>query len=128
MTLDFLKKLFQRETPNSDSLFTSITRPLSYWFILISFLVLVFLVSFSIAKDSNALNYLKEILIVVIGFYFAGRSAEKISKVKNSNESNNFTNNLNNKLDNNFNINSSDTNNKNDDLIDSPIIKTKDQI
>ena len=130
MSLDFLKKLFQRENPNTDSLFTAITRPLSYWIILISFIILIFLISFNIAKNSDALNYLKEVLIVVIGFYFAGRSAEKISKVKNTNnfDNKNSMNCINN-TDNSKMINKLNNISNNSDNFDNlPLLKTKDQI
>ena len=73
-----MQNLF-RILPNGEMLITKITRPLSFWFILIVFIVLLILNSFGLIKtDPMYINILQQLLITIVGFYFIARSAEKI--------------------------------------------------
>ena len=73
-----MQNLF-RILPNGEMLITKITRPLSFWFILIVFIVLLILNSFGLIKtDPMYINILQQLLITIVGFYFTARSAEKI--------------------------------------------------
>ena len=75
-----MQNLF-RILPNGEMFITKITRPLSFWFILIVFIILLILNSFGLIKtDPLYINTLQQLLMIMVGFYFTARSAEKIFK------------------------------------------------
>jgi len=81
---------------DNDLLFTKITRPGSFWTVLISFIILLFLNSFGVIyTDPMYLEILKQLLQTMTGFYFTSRGIEKIAKIvygnKNSINSNTTT-------------------------------------
>jgi ABC-type nickel/cobalt efflux system permease component RcnA len=87
------KKLFQ-EAPNKELYITKLTRPLSFWLVLLTFIVLIFLNSFHIVKtDSLYLEILKAVLMTMTGFYFTIRGLEKIAQYKYKNNENEISNN-----------------------------------
>ena len=97
-------KLFE-PAPAGELLITKITRPLSFWIVLITFIILLFLNSFNIIKtDQLYLEILKSVLITMTGFYFTARSLEKISQ-NIANNSKNTKNNFNLNSDLNSNLN-----------------------
>ena len=78
-------KLFD-VAPKEELMITKITRPLSFWLLIISFLILIFLNSFGIIHtDKYYLDIFKTLLIIMTGFYFTARSAEKIASMKYKN-------------------------------------------
>ena len=82
---------------SEELLITKITRPVSFWFVLITFIVLLILNSFNIIHTDNLyLEILKLILLTMVGFYFTARSAEKIAKYKYQSETTIQTANTNN--------------------------------
>jgi len=74
---------------NKELLITKITRPVSFWFVLLTFIILLVLNSFNVIHTDNLyLEILKLILLTMVGFYFTARSAEKIASYKYKNDSN----------------------------------------
>jgi len=72
---------FFRILPNGEMFITKITRPLSFWFVLIVFIILLIFNSFGLIKtDPLYINILQQLLITMVGFYFTARTAEKIFK------------------------------------------------
>jgi hypothetical protein len=70
-----------RILPNGEMFITKVTRPLSFWFILIVFIILLVLNSFGLIKtDPMYINILQQLLVTIVGFYFTARTAEKIFK------------------------------------------------
>jgi len=95
-------KLFE-VAPQGELLITKITRPISFWVVLVTFIILLFLNSFNlIHTDSLYLEILKSVLMTMTGFYFTARAFEKIAAYKyqnntsNTNPSNVNINNVNN--------------------------------
>jgi hypothetical protein len=64
--------------PNGEMFITKITRPLSFWFVLLVFIILIILDGFGIKFDTLYINILQQLLITMVGFYFTARTAEKI--------------------------------------------------
>ena len=84
-------KLFD-VAPKEELMITKITRPLSFWLLIISFLILIFLNSFGIIHtDKYYLDIFKTLLIIMTGFYFTARSAEKIATMKYQSQANQVT-------------------------------------
>jgi len=81
--------------PQGELYITKLTRPLSFWVVLITFIILLFLNSFNIIHtDSLYLEILKSVLMTMTGFYFTARAIEKIASYKyNQNNKNNLMNN-----------------------------------
>ena len=66
-------------TQDGEMYFTKITRPLSYWIILITFILLLILNSFNIIHtEPGYVEILKQVLLTMVGFYFTARTIEKI--------------------------------------------------
>jgi len=87
---------------DNDLLFTKITRPGSFWTVLISFIILLFLNSFGIIHtDPMYLEILKQLLQTMTGFYFTSRGIEKIAKIvyENKNKDKNLITNITNTSD-----------------------------
>ena len=82
------EKLMQER--NGEMKITKITRPLTYWLMVISFLILLFLNSFGYIKtDITYIEILKQLMMVMTVFYFGGRTVEKsisIAKTKEIDE------------------------------------------
>jgi len=83
-----IKNLFNF-TQDGEMYFTKITRPLSYWIVLITFIILLILNSFNIIHtEQNYVEILKQVLLTMVGFYFTARTIEKIMSNKNDKENN----------------------------------------
>ena len=90
------KELFQ-VAPNKELYITKLTRPLSFWLVLLTFIILIFLNSFHIVKtDSHYLEILKAVLMTMTGFYFTIRGLEKIAQYKYTDNKINNINSINN--------------------------------
>ena len=90
------KELFQ-EAPNKELYITKLTSPLSFWLVLLTFIILIFLNSFHIVKtDSLYLEILKAVLMTMTGFYFTIRGLEKIAQYKYTDNKINNINSINN--------------------------------
>jgi len=95
---------------DDDLLFTKITRPGSFWTVLISFIILLFLNSFGIIHtDPMYLEILKQLLQTMTGFYFTSRGIEKIAKIVYENKNKNLDNSNNSNISNVSNISNSST-------------------
>jgi len=71
-------------TQDGEMYFTKITRPLSYWIILITFIILLILNSFNIIHtEQGYVEILKQVLLTMVGFYFTARTIEKIMNKNN---------------------------------------------
>ena len=82
-----------KESSDSELNITKLTRPLSFWLVLLTFIILIFLNSFQIVKtDTTYLEILKTVLITMTGFYFTMRGIEKIAQYKYQDNSSNSTN------------------------------------
>jgi len=90
--------------PNGEMFITKVSRPISFWLVLLIFLILLILNSFGLIKtDPQYLDILKQILLIMIGFYFTARTIEKFAQVKYNNYNNNYNNNYSNGYNNNYN-------------------------
>ena len=79
--------------PNGEMFITKVSRPISFWLVLIIFLILLILNSFGLIKtDPQYLDILKQILLIMIGFYFTARTIEKFAQVKYNNNYNSYNN------------------------------------
>ncbi len=66
--------------PQGELYITKVTRPLSFWVVLLTFIILLFLNSFKIIHtDSLYLQILKSVLMTMVGFYFTARTVEKVA-------------------------------------------------
>jgi len=82
--MNLFKNLFE-VAPKEELYITKLTRPLSFWTILLTFIILLFLNSFNIIHtDSLYLEILKSVLMTMTGFYFTARAIEKIASSKYS--------------------------------------------
>jgi len=85
--MSFFSNLFKMN--GGELMFVKITRPLSFWITLLSFLSLLFLNSFGVIHTENSyMDIMKQILIIMVGFYFTARTAEKIAYLKYKNKEN----------------------------------------
>jgi len=74
---------------SGEMMFVKLTRPMAFWLLLISFLTLLFLNSFGAIKtDVEYLDILKQLLMIMTGFYFTGRTIEKVAALKKKKEEN----------------------------------------
>ena len=70
------------DTLNGDFLAKNI-RPFSLIFLLLIYLMTIVLNYFGIQLHSELITMQKELLLLAFGFYFVGRSAEKVTDLKN---------------------------------------------
>src|ERR1035437_1914851 len=70
------------DTLNGDFLAKNI-RPFSLIFLLLIYLMTIVLNYFGIQLDPELITMQKELLLLAFGFYFVGRSAEKVTDLKN---------------------------------------------
>jgi len=68
-------------TPDGEMYLTKITRPVSYFIMLFIFIFLLILNSFNVIHtDELYIETLKQVLLLMTGFYFTARTLEKIQK------------------------------------------------
>ncbi len=82
------KELTARLKLDNENLITRLVRPISFLFILFLFALIVLFDGniFDFKVNAEYIPVIQSLLLTMIGFYFGGRSFEKVTKAKNKND------------------------------------------